>query len=375
MASLICADCGREYSGGEKIWKCSCGGLLNIEFQPSFPIDKIRSRKPTLWRYREAIPLAEDCNIVSFDEGFTSLLRVEVAGRPVWLKQDHLFPTGSYKDRGASVLISKAKELGVETVVEDSSGNAGCAIAAYCAKAEISCEIFVPADTSPGKLAQIQMYGASLNKVPGSREDTARAVLYAAETNYYASHSWNPFFFHGTKTFAFEICEQLGWKAPDTVIVPVGNGTLLLGAFIGFWELLQAGIIGIVPKIIGVQSVHCAPLSRAFRQGMKTVPPILKQDTLAEGIAIAEPIRGSQILKAVENSGGAFLEVEEEEIKEALIELARKGFYVEPTAAAAIAAIPKYLSQLKKDEIIISVLTGHGLKSTEKILKILGKEH
>ena len=315
MSSLVCLDCRREYSCGEIIWKCTCGGLLNIEFQPSFPIDKIRSRKPTLWRYREAIPLAEDCNIVSFDEGFTPLLRVEVAGRPVWLKQDHLFPTGSYKDRGASVLISKAKELGVKTVVEDSSGNAGCAIAAYCAKAEISCEIFVPADTSPGKLAQIQMYGASLNKVPGSREDTARAVLYAAETNYYASHSWNPFFFHGTKTFAFEICEQLGWKAPDTVIVPVGNGTLLLGAFIGFRELLQAGITGHIPKIIGVQSVHCAPLSQAFRQGMKTVPPILKQDTLAEGIAIAEPIRGPQILKAVENSGGAFLEVEEEEIK------------------------------------------------------------
>ena len=375
MASLVCGDCRREYSGGEKVWKCSCGGLLDIEFQPSFPIDKIRSRKPTLWRYREAIPLAEDRNIVSFDEGFTPLLPVEIAGRPVWLKQDHLFPTGSYKDRGASVLISKARELGVKTVVEDSSGNAGCAIAAYCTKAKISCEIFVPADTSPGKLAQIQMYGASLNKVPGSREDTARDVLRAAETKYYASHSWNPFFFHGTKTFAFEICEQLGWKAPDTVIVPVGNGTLLLGAFIGFRELLQASIIGRIPKIIGVQSAHCAPLSQAFQQGMKTVPPIRKQDTLAEGIAIAEPIRAPQILRAVENSGGAFLEVEEAEIKEALIELARKGFYVEPTAAATIAAIPKYLSQLKREETIVSVLTGHGLKSTEKMLKILGKEH
>ena len=375
MASLVCGDCRREYSGGEKVWKCSCGGLLDIEFQPSFPIDKIRSRKPTLWRYREAIPLAEDRNIVSFDEGFTPLLRVEIAGRPVWLKQDHLFPTGSYKDRGASVLISKAKELGVKTVVEDSSGNAGCAIAAYCTKAKISCEIFVPADTSPGKLAQIQMYGASLNKVPGSREDTARDVLRAAETKYYASHSWNPFFFHGTKTFAFEICEQLGWKAPDTVIVPVGNGTLLLGAFIGFRELLQASMIGRIPKIIGVQSAHCAPLSQAFRQGMKTVPPIRKQETLAEGIAIAEPIRAPQILRAVENSGGAFLEVEEAEIKEALIELARKGFYVEPTAAATIATIPKYLSQLKREETIVSVLTGHGLKSTEKMLKILGGEH
>jgi len=371
MASLICVDCRRKYSCGEKIWRCSCGSLLDIEFRPSFPIDKIRSRKTTLWRYREAIPLEEDSHIVSFEEGFTPLVSVEVAGRPVWLKQDYLFPTGSYKDRGASVLISKAKELCVETVVEDSSGNAGCAVAAYCAKAGIECEIFVPADTSPAKLAQIELYGASLHRIPGSREETARAVLGAAERHYYASHSWNPFFFHGTKTFAFEICEQMGWQAPDTVILPVGNGTLLLGAQIGFRELWEAGIIGMIPKIIGVQSAHCAPLSLAFRMGMKTVPAIQKLDTLAEGIAIAEPIRGLQILRTVENSGGEFIEVDEEEIKKALIYLARKGFYVEPTAAATIAAIPKYLSRLNKDEVIVSVLTGHGLKSTEKILKIL----
>jgi threonine synthase len=371
MASLICADCRREYSAREEIWKCSCGGLLDLEFQPSFPIDKIRSRKPTLWRYREAIPLEEDSHIVSFDEGFTPLLPVEIAGRPVWIKQDHLFPTGSYKDRGASVLVSKARELGVATVVEDSSGNAGCAVAAYCAKAQISCAIFVPADTSPAKLAQIELYGASLHRVPGSREDTARAVLRAAESHYYASHSWNPFFFHGTKTFAFEICEQLGWQTPDAVILPVGNGTLLLGAHIGFRELREAGLAARTPKIIGVQSAFCAPLSRAFRRGMKTVPPIHKQDTLAEGIAIAEPIRGPQILEAVELSRGEFIEVEEGEVKKALIGLARKGFYVEPTAAATVAAIPKYLGHSPENEVIVSVLTGHGLKSTEKILKIL----
>lgn len=374
MASLICIDCRREYSCEEKIWKCSCGGLLDIDFRPSFPIDKITSRKPTLWRYREAIPLEDDRNIVSLDEGFTPLLQVQISGWPVWLKQDHLFPTGSYKDRGASVLISKVRELGVATVVEDSSGNAGCAIAAYCARAGISCDIFVPADTSPAKLAQIRLYGASLNKVEGSREDTAHAVLRAAEAAYYASHSWNPYFFQGTKTFAFEICEQLGWKAPDTLIVPAGNGTLLLGASIGFRELRKAGIIEKTPKILGVQSSRCAPLSQAFRRGMKSIPSIKKQDTLAEGIAIAEPIRGPQIIKAVEDSGGAFLEVEEGEIKAALTDLARKGFYVEPTAAAAVAAIPKYLSRTKNDETIVSVLTGHGLKSTEKMLKILEDE-
>ncbi len=375
MASLVCLDCRREFSAAEKIWKCPCGGLLDLCFRPSFPIAKISSRKPTLWRYREALPIEDDRNIVTFDEGFTPLAAAEIAGRVVRLKQDHLFPSGSYKDRGASVLVSKVRELGIKAVVEDSSGNAGCAIAAYCARAEISCEIFVPADTSPGKLAQIGLYGASLNRIPGSREETARAVLLAAARTYYASHSWNPFFFQGTKTFAFEICEQLGWQAPDSVILPAGNGTLLLGAHIGFGELREAGIIGRIPRIIGVQAENCAPLSRAFRRGMKAAAPVQKEDTLAEGIAIAEPIRGPQILKAVKDSGGDFLEVEEKEIKEALIDLARKGFYAEPTAAAAIAAVPKYLAQLKKDELIVTVLTGHGLKSTEKMLKILEKGH
>jgi threonine synthase len=372
MGALICQKCDKKFSLGQKIWKCACGGLLDIQFSPSFPIDKIRARKPSLWRYREALPIEDDRNVISFDEGFTPLLPVDFSGRTVWLKQDHLFPTGSYKDRGAAVLISKAKELGVQTVVEDSSGNAGCAIAAYCAKAEIHCEIFVPEDTSPGKLAQIRLYGASLHKVPGSREDTARAVLNAAEKDYYASHSWNPFFFHGTKTFAFEICEQLGWKAPDTVIVPVGNGTLLLGAYIGFQELRYAGIIGGVPKIIGIQSANCDPLVKAFTDGSKEFSLIEKKDTLAEGIAIAEPIRGSQILEAVRETKGELIAVSEAEIKESLKQLCQKGFYLEPTSAATIAGVSRYLKKAASDECLVTVITGHGLKSTEKMLKILG---
>jgi len=371
MGSLVCRKCHRNFSLNERIWRCACGGLLDIDFLPAFPIDRIRRRKPTMWRYREAIPLDQDLNLVSFEEGFTPLLPVEWAGKSVWVKQDHLFPTGSYKDRGASVLISKVKELGIRTVVEDSSGNAGCAVAAYCARADIRCRIFVPEDTSPGKLTQIQLYGASLQKIPGSREDTARAVLNAADKDYYASHSWNPFFFQGTKTFAFEICEQLGWKAPDTVILPVGNGTLLLGAYIGFRELMQTGITGHMPKIIGVQAASCAPLAHAFHKGLRTIAPIEKKDTLAEGIAIAEPIRGEQILDAVSVSRGSFIEVEEEEIRQSLMELSGTGFYVEPTAAATISAVAKYTALLTKEENIVSVLTGHGLKSTEKMMKIL----
>ncbi len=371
MDKLICRDCRKEFSGEERIWRCECGGLLDLDWKPSFPIQQIERRKPTLWRYREAIPIREDSNIVSFEEGFTPLLPIDFDGRTVWLKQDHLFPTGSYKDRGAAVLISKVKELRIGSVVEDSSGNAGCAVAAYCAKARIRCRIFVPADTSAGKLAQIQWYGAVLHRVPGSREDTARAVLKAAEKEYYASHSWNPFFFHGTKTFAFEVCEQLGWKAPDAVVLPVGNGTLLLGVHIGFEELRRAGIVSEVPKIVGIQSANCSPLYDAFRKNLNEIPRIEKKGTLAEGIAIAEPVRGKEILEAVRKSRGELIAVEDHEIAGALRVLGERGFYVEPTAAAAIAGLGKYLPQTDPSATIVSVLTGHGLKSTEKMLKIV----
>ncbi|MEM9982561.1 MAG: pyridoxal-phosphate dependent enzyme, partial [Bacteroidota bacterium] len=161
---------------------------------------------------------------------------IEFDNFKIHLKLDFLFPTGSYKDRGASVMISKVKELGIDKVVQDSSGNAGASVAAYCAKAGIACDIYAPKCTSQAKLTQIKMYGATLHLIDGTREDTAQAALEAAQKSYYASHCWNPYFFQGTKTFAFEIAEQMGWKAPDTVILPAGNGTLLIGAYIGFRE-------------------------------------------------------------------------------------------------------------------------------------------
>lgn len=371
MNRLICQQCQMTYSLDALRWQCDCGSLLDIEFDAVFNLRKIRQRKPNMWRYREAIPIQSDANIISFDEGFTPLTEVTIGGRSVLVKQDHLFPTGSYKDRGASVLISKVKELGIKEVVEDSSGNAGAAISAYCARAGITGQVFVPESTAAGKLAQIELYGAKLNRVPGSREDTAKAVLAAAQKVYYASHSWNPFFFQGTKTFAFEVCEQLGWKSPDTVVLPVGNGTLLLGAYIGFSELWRGGIINKIPKIIAVQADSCAPLYRAFRENLAEIPSIDKKETLAEGIAIANPVRGKQVIAAVKRSGGDFVVVAEEEIKKALREMCQKGYYIELTSAATIAGVKKYLPKAHPAEIIVSVFTGHGLKTTEKMLKIL----
>jgi threonine synthase len=369
---LICVKCQKSYSLDESRWRCDCGHFLDIDFKASFDLDKIKSREPGMWRYREAIPINNDENIVSYNEGFTPLIKEVIDDNPVLFKQDHLFPTGSFKDRGASVLISKVKEMGIGEVVEDSSGNAGASMAGYCAKAGIRCHIYVPQSTSPGKLAQIQSYGAELNAVPGSREDTAQAVKKAAESIYYASHYWNPFFFHGVKTIAYEICEQLEWNAPDVLVLPAGNGSLLLGAFIGFTDLVKAKIIDKFPRFVAVQSENCAPLFFQFSHPQGELAEFKWAPTLAEGIAIAEPLRGPQILDAVRKSNGMFLTVEESEIKGTLVEMCKRGHFIEPTSAAVVAGVKKFLWQNSgTKELIVSLFTGHGLKASEKICELM----
>ena len=360
--NLVCTQCPAHYPESDIRWRCECGALLDLRCSARFDFDEIARRPADMWRYREAIPIRSGENSVSLQEGFTPLSPLKLAGTEILVKQDHLFPTGSYKDRGASVLISKAKELGVDYVVEDSSGNAGCAVAAYCANAGIECEIFVPESTSPAKLKQIEAYGAKLNRIPGAREDTANAAMEAAQYHFYASNSWNPYFFHGTKTFAFEVCEQLGWRAPDVVIVPVGNGTLLLGCEIGFRELLADQVIEKMPRLIGIQASGCAPLFHAFHTGAEDIGEIQKQDTKAEGIAIAEPVRARQILSAVRSSDGTILAVEDAETLSALKEMAQVGHYIEPTSAATIAGVNEYIQSNSAEEVIVTAFTGHGLK-------------
>ena len=368
MERFFCPNCKRYYSIQPARWRCDCGSFLDLEFESKFPIEKILKRSPTLWRYREAIPIHSDQSILSMNEGFTPLEETGFNGYRVLLKIDYLFPTGSYKDRGATVLISKMKEWGIEKVVEDSSGNAGSAIAAYCAKAGIECKIYVPHTASQGKLVQIQAYGATLKKVEGSRERTAEKAMEAASKIPFASHCWNPFFLHGTKTFAFEVWEQMDWKTPDTLVLPIGHGTLFLGTTLGFKELKEAGMIKRIPKMVGIQSASCAPLYQAFKEGWRETRPIEKKETLAEGIAIAEPVRGRQILEVIRETGGEVLVVTEKEIKEALKEMGRKGHFIEPTSAATIAGLKKYLRKKRRKETVISTLTGMGLKSAGKML-------
>lgn len=364
MIRMVCPTC-KKAAPDSMAYRCpDCGEPFELEFEARFPIDKIRKRKANLWRYREAIPIESDENIVSFEEGFTPLLKFDIRGHPVWVKQDHLFPSGSYKDRGASVLISYVRSMRIENVVEDSSGNAGCSIAMYATAAGIECEVFVPQVTSPAKMEQARMLGARLRKIPGSRQETAQAVLEEAKRAYYASHVYNPYFLQGTKTLAYEIVEQMEWTAPDSLILPIGNGTLLLGVYNGFKDLIQAGIIHKMPKLIGIQTESCNPLASAWEQQSAKPISIVLQPTVAEGIAIAQPVHGKHILSVVRETGGALLSVTEEAILRNWREMAKKGFFMELTSATAFAGIERvFESESRPEGTTVSLITGHGLKS------------
>ncbi|KAB2350339.1 pyridoxal-phosphate dependent enzyme [Actinomadura rudentiformis] len=379
--ALRCSACGHTHLLDDLAWRCaSCGGVLDlVGFTPVMPkTADLAARRPSLWRYAEALPIGEPDDI-TMGEGVTPL--VTAPGQPgVQLKVDHLMPTGSFKDRGAVMLAALAARLGVTRLMADSSGNAGTAIAAYAARAGIACDVYVPEGTSPGKVAQLRAYGATVHQIPGTREDTARAAALAADEPgvFYASHVHHPFFLHGTKTYALELWEQLGGRMPETLVLPVGNGTLVLGAYLGCVELLDQGLIDRLPRIVAVQAAACAPLATAFAEGQPAPADItlhgttdegiaIARPTVAEGIAIARPARGPQILTAVRATGGTIITVTDDQVRAAHASLARAGLYVEPTSAVCWAAIQAGLvtTTPRPDGLPAAVapLCGSGLKS------------
>jgi threonine synthase len=367
---LRCQTCGTNHDPGLPIWACPCGGLLDAVMPAVFPWEAMQERPAGLWRYRAAMALPAAARPVSLGEMRTPLLAVEDAASRLHLKLDFLFPTGSFKDRGAAVMLTHVRNLGVTNVVEDSSGNAGAAVAAYAAAAGIAATIYVPASARPAKTAQITLYGARLVRVPGSRAATTESVQAEARRTYYASHVWNPFFLEGTKTVAFEIWEQLGQRAPEWVITPVGHGTMLLGLYIGFDHLRRAGVIGRLPRIVGVQAANVAPLAAAAERGGTFLPEITTADTLADGIAIAQPVRWRQILAAITASDGKIVTVSEQEIRQATAAWAHRGILMEPTSASALAAYMQLCrsGSIDKSATVVVPVTGSGIKSAERIL-------
>jgi threonine synthase len=371
MERLVCPQCHATYLEMKTIWRCTCGSPLDLDFKPHFDLERIANRKLNMWRYREALPLPAEAEKISFEEGFTPLLPVDFDGKRVLVKQDQLFPSGSYKDRGAAVMISKIKSLGVREVVEDSSGNAGSAVAAYCARAGIACSIYAPADTSPGKLAQIQAYGAALQRIPGSREETSRAVRRRLRRSITPVTPGTPISFthqdlrlRGVRTarLAHTGC---GGAAGGTWNLAVGRVDWVWGAVPGRGDSTSA-------ETDRRANPGMFPLYDAFVQGKERFVPVEKQDSLAEGFlwasrcAIADLGGGAR-------QWGNFLAVSEAEILESYRTMARQGHYIEPTSAAVMAGVSQYLQQ-NNDEVIVSVFTGNGLKAGDKALKVFGEQ-
>ncbi len=363
--NLRCLACRRVRPFDPTLWQCECGGVLDLLDAPAFDPDAVRPVHG-LWRYAAALPLSDGVSPVSMGEGWTPLIPAEWRGRSIDLKTEPLNPTGSFKDRGATVLVSALKAEGVEDVVEDSSGNAGAALSAYAARAGLCATVYVPAHASPVKQAQIAAYGAEVVAVPGPRSEAARVVREAARRGaVYASHVYNPLYVQGMKTIAFELWEQLNGQAPESVVVPLGHGSLLLGLYQGFDDLLSAGLIRRPPRLFGVQAAACAPLAQAWERGDDAIEPVEEGETVAEGVRIAAPPWGERILDAVRASQGAILALSDEATLVAQDRLAHQGFYVEPTSALAVAALNRLGDRLGPNPVV--VLTGSGFKSPPEL--------
>jgi threonine synthase len=335
--------------------------------------EQIDTATPSLWRYRAAFPFQVE-HPITLGEGTTPLVRRTVGGVTVLLKCEWFNPTCSFKDRGASVMMSLLRAQGIDHVLEDSSGNGGAAVSAYAAAGGMAATIMAPASTSPVKTVQMRAHGATVELIPGSRQDTADAAVARSASVFYASHNWHPFFLQGTKTLAYELWEDLGFRAPDNVITPCGAGSNVLGCEIGFSELLRAGQIDCLPRIFAAQPANCAPIAAAFMAGSDQEVPTEITPTIAEGTAIAHPVRMREVLGALRETRGGAVTLTEAEIAKATLDLARIGIYVEPTSAQAAAAFGKLLQTgtITPEQTTVLVMTGTGLKATPRIAELLG---
>lgn len=360
---------GRTYPIVAARWRGDDGAPLTVAPRPGIGPGDVDARVRSLWRYRAALPVVGE-RPVSLGEGCTPLVAGRWGAHDVRFKLEWFNPTGSFKDRGSTVVVSHLAAAGVTDIIEDSSGNGGSSAAAYCAAAGIRARILVPASTSPAKVLQTRAYGATLTLVPGDREATARQALQDAASIPYASHNWHPMFLQGTKTLAYELWEDLGFAAPDAVVTVAGAGSTVLGMDLGFGELLAAGHIDRLPRLLVAQPARCAPVHAAFR-GM---PEPAVGPTIAEGTAIRYPVRLPEVVDAVRRSAGDVAAVGEEAIGAAVRRLAAAGLFVEPTSASAAAAIDVFAARgaIRPGETTVVVLTGSGLKAGTTMAMLVG---
>lgn len=369
---LRCERCGHEEPLGLAHWRCPVdGGAFELRGPNRINrADLLEDR--TIWRYAQVLPV-ERGSSPSLGAGWTPLVEGHLRGRRVWFKLDALLPSGSFKDRGAALVAAFVRAYGGRRIIVDSSGNAAAATAAYAAASGIECTVYCPASASPAKLIQSRAHGASVVIVEGPRAEATRAAVAAAEadpSSYYGGHNWNPVFVEGVKTWAMETWEQLGSRSPVAAFIPTGGGSAYVGARRGF-EAISTSL----PMLIAAQPAACAPIAQTASSA-EDVMPVTPQPTMAEGASIADPPRGRAILRAMRASGGWATAVSEADIELALRDLWRQGLYVEPTAALGAAGCLSAIAagRLPAEGDIVVLLTGSGLKATERIGALLGTQ-
>lgn len=364
-----CNDCGTETEFTLAGWRCTCGGAWEPLEMPDFDPDRIKPDDFTIWRYGELLGLDVTKPSRVMGVGWTPLVPVSLNGRDVYLKLEFISPSGSFKDRGVNAMINQLVAMGVGSVAEDSSGNAGASLAAHAARFGIEAEIFVPAYASPAKQHQIAVYGVRVTPMPGPRkaaEEVAQASVGPGRT--YASHAYNPAYLVGQITAAYELWEQLGRSVPDWILLPVAQGGQFLGYWFGFRQLLAVGLVDRLPHLVVVQSAQVAPIVGAWEAGLDQIPAVQPAGpTLAEGVAVPRPARGKRLLQVLRETDGRALAISETEIQAAQVLLAHRGYYVEPTSALAAAGYLRLMDEIKEGEVVVLPLTGSGLKGAPQI--------
>jgi threonine synthase len=390
MTHQECINCRTKYTVDEIIYFCKkCGDLLEIKYdydELARTLSKSEWKKTPLsvWRYRDFMPINDFSKIVSLNEGGTGLHPCQRLGKQLGIKRLHVKnegenPTGSFKDRGMTVGVTKAVELGVKHVICASTGNTSASLAAYAAKAGLQCSVLIPSGKiAYGKLAQAMIYGAKVLQVRGNFDEALDVVLKLSEKHrsIYLLNSINPFRIEGQKSLAYEMCDQLNQESPDRVVVPVGNAGNISAIWKGFTEFHKLGFIKQLPKMTGIQAVGAAPIVQAIKNGSDEIIPVGKPETIATAIRIGAPVSWKKAVNAIRESHGTAETVTDAEILDAQKMLARlEGLFVEPASASSIAGLKKLAEngEIDSDEHVVCVTTGHGLKDPDVAVQMSEK--
>lgn len=389
FTGFACVRCGAVHPPDQDLLLCpACDNLLEAQYdlvrlERELDRDALLRRPHTVWRWIELLPVRDPDKIVTLGEGGTPLLRSDRLARAsgvreLWIKSDATGnPTGSLKDRSITVSATKAREFGYGILSCDSTGNKAASTAAYAARAGLRSVVFCPDETPLPKVTQAVFFGAELIRVRGHYSEVNamyRRLIHSGRVQWYDCGTDNPFRYEGKKTYAYEIAQDLGWKAPDRVLHPAAGGMSLVKTWKGFKELQALGWIDRVPRMTGVQAEACAPIVAAWARGDREVAGIDKKPSVASALAVADPgLLGNRALETIRASDGAAVAVTDDEILDATRELAREGLFVEPSGAVTLAGLPKLVrsGHVDRGESVVCVVTGSGFKDFERIAQMV----